>query len=193
MPEWSYGRDSLQLEAWTDFEIKHIQLKQNVLWSFTTSSLSASPKRKEKMHVWWSSRITRTLLSSNQQVRSVLKFLANAVTAYRSNRMFFWCRLWIPRRTIGILIDSLSGTICNCHKQLASFSHETAVSVKTPTPGHCRLANLYTEWTGALIGSVSCISIATCQSPPQFFQSIRAENWHRFIVKEEVWRICFSF
>ena len=40
----------------------------------------------------------------------------------------------------------------NCHQQLAGFSHESAVSVKTPTPGHCRLANLYTEWTGALIG-----------------------------------------
>ena len=26
-----------------------------------------------------------------------------------------------------------------------------------------------------------------------FFQSFRAENWHRFTVKEEIWRICFAF
>ena len=25
-----------------------------------------------------------------------------------------------------------------------------------------------------------------------FFQSFRAENWHRFTVKEEIWRICFA-
>ena len=40
----------------------------------------------------------------------------------------------------------------NCHQQLAGFSHESAVSVETPTSSHCPLANLYTEWTGALIG-----------------------------------------
>ena len=40
----------------------------------------------------------------------------------------------------------------NCHQQLAGFSHESAVSVETPTSSHRRLANLYTEWTGALIG-----------------------------------------